>query len=333
MEKIMAVCDVDPEYARQFAEAANERGRTPFTVIPFSGVEPLLEYAKKHEIEILLLGASVTEEMAAGIKARSVIRLSEGGAERGQEKSPWVYKYQSVDGVIREVMAAYCREPMEETYVLLGKRAVVLGVYSPLGRCRKTALALTLGQQLAREGKVLFVSFEEFSGFSRLLETGQKQDLSDVLYFFRQGDFHVMRLRSMVYTLRDMDYILPVQYPEDLEQVSGEDAGLLLEKLAGECGYEYVVVDVGHSLRNRIPVLERCDTIWMPILEDGISAARLEEFDDYLRVTGREHLDEKIRRLKLPRPQGPIRREACLDQLLWGELGDYVRQLMKGGIG
>ncbi len=196
MEKIMAVLDVDPEYARQFAETVNERGGLPFTVIPFSRPEFLLEYAKTHEIEILLLGAEVDESSLKDLSARSVVRFSEGRLQvrktEGQkdgEPDFSVYKYQSVNGIIREVMANYCREPEKEALVMLGKRAQVLGVYSPLGRCMKTSLALSLGQQLAREGRTLFISFDEFSGLSRLLADTGMQDLSDALYFFRQGEF------------------------------------------------------------------------------------------------------------------------------------------------
>lgn len=338
MEKIMAVLDVDPEYARQFAETVNERGGLPFTVIPFSRPEFLLEYAKTHEIEILLLGAEVDESSLKDLSARSVVRLSEGRLQvrktEGQkdgEPDFSVYKYQSVNGIIREVMANYCREPEKEALVMLGKRAQVLGVYSPLGRCMKTSLALSLGQQLAREGRTLFISFDEFSGLSRLLADTGMQDLSDALYFFRQGEFDVMRLRSMVYTLNHMDYVQPVQYPEDLEQVGGEDAALLLEKLAAECGYDHVVVDVSRNFRNLSPILEECDVIYMPVREDAASAARLEEFEHYLQVTGRENLRKKLCRLRLPRMSNLFRRETYLEQLLWGELGDFVRQLLSGG--
>lgn len=338
MEKIMAVLDVDPEYARQFAETVNEKCRVPFTVIPFSGPEPFLEFAKTHKIEILLLGAEVDETFLKDISVRSVVRLSEGRLEvrkmeERKEEGPAfsVYKYQSVNGIIREVMANYCQEPEKEALVMLGRRAQVLGVYSPLGRCMKTSLALSLGQQLAREGRTLFISFDEFSGLSRLLADIGMQDLSDALYFFRQGEFDVMRLRSMVYTLNNMDYVQPVQYPEDLEQVGGEDAALLLEKLAAECGYDYVVVDVSRNFRNLSPILEQCDVVYMPVREDTASVARLEEFDHYLQVTGREHLRKKLYRLRLPRMGNLFRRETYLEQLLWGELGDFARQLLAGG--
>jgi len=330
MEKIMAVYDVDPVYARRFADVANQKERVPFTVIPFSNLETLREYAGKHPVEILLINVSVPREQIEGIAAKSVVTLAEGEVVEASDSFPSVYKYQAADSVIREVMACYCEKPAQNPLVILGRKARVLGVYSPVGRCLKTSLALTLGQQLAKEGKVLYVGLEEFSGFSRIIDGQCKSDFSDVLYFFRQGELNVMRLRSIAYTWKDMDYLPPVRYTEDLEQMTGEEAGRLMEKLASEMGYEYLVADIGRPARNVIPMLECCDVIYMPVKEDGISSAKLEEFEEYLETCGHQALRERIRRVKLPYHSSFGRRDAYMEQLLWGELGDYVRQLLKG---
>ena len=140
----------------------------------------------------------------------------------------------------------------------------------------------------------------------------------------------MMRLRSIVYTWQEMDYLPPVRYPEDLEQMTGEETGKLLEKLALEMGYEYLVVDVGRPGSSLLPILGVCDIVYMPVKEDGISAARLEELDEYLEMVERPDIQEKIRRVKLPYHNDFGRRETYLEQLLWGQLGDYVRQLLKG---
>ena len=330
MEKIMAVYDVDPAYARRFADVTNQKERVPFDVIPFTSMEALQEYGKKHKIEILLISSTVPREQAEAIGAGSVVTLAEGEIVKSVDSYPSVYKYQAADSLIREVIGCYCESPEEAGLVVRGRKARILGIYSPIGRCLKTSLALTLGQQLARDGKVLYLGLDAFAGFSRLIGNSCKNDLSDVLYFFRQGDLTVMRLRSIVYTWQEMDYLPPVRYPEDLEQITGEEMGKLLEKLALEMGYEYLVVDVGRPGGSLLPILGACDIVYMSVKEDGISAARLEELDEYLEMVERPDIQEKIRRVKLPYHNDFGRRETYLEQLLWGQLGDYVRQLLKG---
>ncbi len=330
MEKIIAVLDGDPAYARRFADVANQKEKGLFTVVPFSTAEALREYSGRHRIEILLAGSQVPRSRLEGIPAGTVMTLSEGQMPPGAAGYPGIYKYQAADSVIREVMARYCEQPAEELFAAAGRRARVFGVYSPLGRCRKTSLALTVGQELARDGKVLYMSFDEFSGLSRLLSGEVSHDLSDVLYYLRQGAFNALRLRSLVHTWKDMDYIAPVRYPEDLEQMSGTEAAELLEKLASEAGYEYIVADVGRPAKALTPVLGCCDVIYMPVKEDSVSAARLAEFDQYLETAGRQDIQEKICRVKLP-SQAVRRQEDYPEGLLWGELGDYVRKLLRGG--
>ena len=73
-----------------------------------------------------------------------------------------------------------------------------------------------------------------------------------------------------------------------------------------------------------------CDVVYVPVKDDVVSTAKLEEWKTYLNRSGRSAVWEKLRFLKLPEP-GPLpARESYLEQLLWGQLGDYVRQLLKG---
>ncbi len=329
MDKIMAVYDVDASYAQRFADVVNQKEKAPFTVVPFTSLEALKRYAEHHPIEILLVSSGVPSKTAEEVGAKAVVALVEGEVVPVSEEHPSVYKYQSTDSVIREVMAYYCEKP-QPLLVAVGKRAKVIGIYSPVSRCLKTSLALTMGQQLAREGKVLYIGFEPFAGFTALLEGECRADLSDVLYFFRQEDFGVMRLRSLVYTWKDMDYIPPVKYPEDLEQLTGEEAALLVEQIAVECGYGYLIVDMGQTICSILPVLDNCDVIFMPVKEDCVSAAKLEEFEKYLQVSKREDIKDRIRRVKLPYHSNFGRKDSYMEELLWGELGDYVRNLLKG---
>lgn len=329
MEKIMAVCDVDVCYAERFADVVNQKEQMPFTVVPFTSIDTLKKYAQTHQIEILLVSRAISSDQLKEIRAQSVVTLAEGEIVSAEGSYPSVYKYQSADSVIREVMAYYCETP-QPMMVAVGKRAKVIGVYSPVARCLKTSLALTMGQQLARDGKVLYVGFEAFSGFESLIGGDGRGDLSDILYFFRQENFGIMRLKSIVYNWKDMDYIPPVKYPEDLEQMTGDEAALLVEKLASECGYEYIIVDLGQVICNMVPVLEKCDITYMPVKEDGVSSAKLEEFDNYLKVSHQESIRDRISRVKLPYHSSFGRKDTYMEQLLWGELGDYVRKLLKG---
>lgn len=326
----MAIYDVDQTYASKFADFINQREKLPFTAVSFTSLEKLREYGKSHTIEILLVSYEMRKEVE-GIEAGQVVALCGGEVVEMKEDCPWVYKYQSGGSLVREVLARYCSQPVAEALALLGRRAVTIGIYSPVNRCLKTSLALTMGQLMGRTERVLYLNLEEYSGFSRITGESFVHDLSDVLYLYRQNGCSWLKLKTMIYSWGDLDYIPPVRYGEDLSQVDPEDIARLIEKIAADSGYEKLLVDVGQMGKGAVPILQSCDVVYMPVKEDCISAAKLEEFEDYLRIAGQEKLLERIHKLKLPYHNSFGGRETYMEQLLWGELGDYVRQLIRGG--
>ncbi len=127
--------------------------------------------------------------------------------------------------------------------------------------------------------------------------------MSDLLYYWKMGNYNGMRLSSAVYSMGELDYVPPVRYPEDLEQAGAESLAALIETIAKENDYEILVIQMPGDFRSAVlPVLAVCSVVYMPVLEDRVSAAKLQEFEMYLIKTDNEVLMEKIKRLKLPEP-------------------------------
>lgn len=330
MKRVMAVYDVDPFYAGRFADFANQKEKVPFTVAAFTSMERLQEFARSNPIELLLISDSVNREQVEELQASQVVTLSDGEVIDVKDSYPSVYKYQSTDSVIREVMACYSAAPQLEAFKTAASTCRMIAVYSPVNRCLKTSFSLILGQLLAQDEKVIYINLEEYSGFSAITGETFTGDLSDVLYMYRQGSYHWLKLSSYVYSWGALDYIPPVRYPEDLGEASMDEIIDLLLKIAEESAYDVIIIDAGQFGKRVTDLLEICGTVYMPVKEDCMSAAKLEEFDDYLEKSGKTELLEKIQKIKLPFHSSFGRRDTYMEQLLWGELGDYVRQMLRG---
>ena len=331
-KNIFAVCDLEVEYALNFMDYLNQKKNIPFEIQAFTTVENLITYGKHTHIELLLISGRAMCKEIRELDIGKVIILSEGVHPPELDQYPSVYKYQSSSDVLREVMACYGAEKktMSDQLAVLKKTTEILGVFSPLGRCLKTSFALTLGQILAKDKAVLYLNLEEYSGFTRLINSEYKADLSDVLYLYRQGGYNWMKLKSMISNWGNMDFIPPVRYAEDLSQVAPEDMAQLIDRIARESGYDRLVVDVGQMGRGALPVLSMCNVVYMPVREDYISAAKIEEFEEYLEEADDAGVRDRIQKLRLPRHTGIAKQEGYLEQLIWGEMGDYVRQLLNG---
>ena len=197
MKKMMAVYDADTRYAERLSDYVNRKEKGVFIAQVFTSKEKLAEYAKKHEIDVLLSGERTDSGDISGIPSAQKIYMSEE-TEKQMDSGKEIYKFQSGDDIIREVMAVYSEIPgiRPNTAGATDQSRRIIGVYSPIGRCGKTCLALAIGQILAKEEKVLFVTLDTFTGFTGLLNERWKRDLSDLIYYYKQDRFHVVRLNS-----------------------------------------------------------------------------------------------------------------------------------------
>lgn len=329
MKRILGVYDADPFYAERFAEFANQKERIPFTVVAFTSLSKVQAFSEKQPIEILLVGNQVDKEQLKEVKAGQILELSESREGMNLDNST-IYKYQSSDAVLREVMACYQIQPVQNALMAVGIKSMVIGVYSPINRCGKTSFSMIFGQVMAKECHVLLISLEEHSALSRLTGTMYMGSLSDLIYYYRQGEYSSMRLGSVIYNWGGMDYVPPAVYAEDLAEIQGEELAGLITKIALDGGYDRIIVDMGNLGRGMEPLLEMCQVIYTPIKEDCVSSAKMESWKDYLEKSKRSYLWEKVKLLKLPRLGAVCQTETYLEQLLWGEMGDFVRNLWKG---
>lgn len=332
MKKIMAVYDEDPFYAERLSDYVNRKDKGIFKAQAFTSKERLEEFARGNDIDVLLTGVPVNTEEISELRTAQKIYLTEEPGTDGVEEAAKVYKYQSGDDIIREVMAVYCELPGVKSVFpgLSEKEKRIIGVYSPVGRCGKTSLSLAMGQVLARDEKVLFITLDTFTGFSQLLDEPWKRDLSDLLYYYKQGRFHALRLNSVIYYLGDMAWIPPLRYPDDYSQVSTEEmADFLLQILKGS-SYETIVLDIGNYDRKVLPILDVCQVVYVPVKEDVISQSKMKEFERYVDESGNRMVKSKFHKIHVPIITGTKRMEHFPQELLWGDMGDFVRGLLKG---
>lgn len=107
-KNVIAVCDSDAEYACNFAEYLNSRKKLPFQAEAFTNAGTLCDYAGKNPPEILLIAEADVDSQVEKLGTENMIVLSdEKDKEEGQHK--FVYKYQSAESVIQEVMNYYTR--------------------------------------------------------------------------------------------------------------------------------------------------------------------------------------------------------------------------------
>lgn len=329
-KSVFAVCDLDASYACSLMDYLNGKKTTPFEVQAFTNVESLQAYAQKNAIEILLISTRAMCDEIRNLPISRVIILSDGEPLQDLEEYPFVYKYQSSDQLLSEVLEYYAEaHPQPCAFGNAADRARIYGIYSPVGRSRKTSFALTLGEVLSENHQVLYLNFEEFSGFEELFAKTYRTDISDLIYFSRQkeGGF-IYKLNSVVQTFHELQYIPPALSPADIRDVSGTEWISFLHEICTYGEYDILLLDLSEQVDELFQILRNCDRIYMPVLEDAVSQGKLAQYEKLVRMLDMEDILEKTRRLRLP--VQPLLQENgdIVRQLLRGEMGNYVRRLV-----
>ena len=193
------------------------------------------------------------------------------------------------------------------------KNMDIIGVFSPLGRCLKTSFALALGQILAKERAVLYLNLEEYSGFEELFGKKFSANLSDLFYYVRQGNENLIhRMNGMIQSVNNLDFVPPVRTPSDIQTVCWEDWERLLQAITLQSSYEVLILDIGGGADENFQLLELCT-----------------QFENLLRIWNKEKILEKTEKLHLPFHADNISPESYVEQLVWSQLGDYIRKLLR----
>lgn len=345
MKKILAILTAERRYAERLCDYCNKKKSLLLTAVPFDNTEDCAAFAAKHNIEILLADSGMlkTESFScegrngSAVRAARTIVLEDGisfehaFAEPGGTAYTAVNKYQPAETLIRELMSGCEGRDIYFDTKTTTRPVRVIGVYSPVSRCGKSSFAITLGRMQAKHNKTLYISLEEFSCLGAL--SGDRYDLtlSDAVYHMKQGSLTSQRLYSMIHNIGGLEYLPPMRCADDGNAVTGEDYVKLINEIMKNSLYEVLIIDMDRYADEASELLEICDTVYMPVLQDVMNRMKAESFIAYLMASERKHIADKLIRINAPQPDNTaLQGIAYLDGLLYGSMGDMIRELGEG---
>jgi hypothetical protein len=333
MRRILAILDNDAEYGKRFAAYLNEHELTGFKATAFSDLAAFRSFRKSFFVEILLAAENLAADIHEAADGAKVILLSEDGFAPAEEKRPFrapaLFKYRSAETLSREIMRLYADDGTHSVSRTQAGICEILGIYSPVNRCGKTSLAISLGLVKAARGRTLLISLEEYAGIFMEIAKEADSDFSDVIYCYLQGMYSWSRLKAAVHSFGKLDYIPPVRCMEDISQVSSEDLGRLLKRIAEESGYSTIILDFGTFGRRAAELLDLCTRIFMPVVKDSASRMKVDSFMEYLEKAGKAEIKEKTVKCELPFDTDAARENSMTNPSYYesGLLADYAGKL------
>ena len=325
MRRIIAIVDPDRSYAGKLSEYINTHENGGLKAVTFSDAENFKSNCSGYDTRILLIDENEFKKFHEGDSRGVVICLSEDCFSATANRT--INKFSRADLITQYILGEYAEHaPVVLSHISI-KRSHTIMVYSPVNRCGKTTFSILMSQVLGRKGKCLLIVLDEFSGAFRNIAAEAVSDFSDVIYSYRQGRYSWAKLSQSVCRFGNADYIAPVRYSEDLSVIDTAQMIELLSRIICESGYDSIILDMGCYGKHVADVTEICDEIYMPILNDGISKCKVDEFKESLEQNGRTDILPRIKELELPHEERLDNPECTEEEYSYGKLYDYTRNL------
>ncbi len=221
---------------------------------------------------------------------------------------------------------------------LEGENLQVVGVYSPVKRCGKTSLAVLFAEILARKGNSMMVCMDHYTE----IFTDEDQNIAELIYYLSRdmqlGVQEEAADEEIAYEqfIKKWDaffYIAASPFVESMMQIPAESFCRWIQILRNKKEYQYLILDLSDGIENLYQILDQCDVIFMPVLEDCISKGKVQQFEKQIKaMMGGElwkQLRYRIYQVKLPEAMEADGEENYYRELIWSDMGDFAEQLLE----
>lgn len=330
---ILGILDCDEEYAYHLMSYMNRKENFLLEARIFTNIESIIVFLENHIIEVLLLGEitfMTSLEIYNKKEIKQIFYLSSSNLVEEESDYLSIYKYQSTENLIKDVMSSYLEQTDSihtmKHYTIKNKK--VISVYSPCGGSGKTTTTFLLGYLYAQTSHVLIVNLESIAGEYKGISLNEHHGtLSDFIYYVKEGKKNISyKLSTMIVKIDNIDYLLPVDHYEDLYQLEPMDMQKVLKVLIEESEYDYIIFDIGILNKSIEVILEASEHIYMPSLGQIKYQDKWKRFIKFLELDQCAYIKEKIIDLKLPYDH--LLKEDSLkwDILKKGEVVTYIRK-------
>ncbi len=182
--------------------------------------------------------------------------------------------------MMEKLLAEDSRE--EESKEPNKKPLKIISVYSPIGGCGKSLIALGLARKLRKlDQSVLIVGCDEMQSISGFLESEECADpvLAEVL---RQpgGDIYWNILQNVEYE-GEVRYLLPFAKPLSAMGIGADEMELMIKTIKEKQDFDYVILDIGSALNTGAQkLLHLSDSIILVTEPNEISVKKMKKLVD-----------------------------------------------------
>lgn len=330
-DNICVIYDDDESYAKRLMGIINDSKDIPYRAKVFTKEEEFNRYILANKTDVLMVNE---EQYTYGINHEdiktddnSVIVLCEDEKEAGiindkKEKGLiGVCKYQPA----YQLLGSITRQRPDRTQRVedITRHIGVYGFNSTL----RVTLAMVIAAAYSKKGRTLFINLDEFSGIEHIMMSDGCSNLSDVFYMFKQaGEHFTQQIRECIKANELFDYIPAVVCADDISYVNDRLISGLLDELAHNLKYDYIVVNISEGINKPWSIMGRCSNVYISDSGDYIENCRFNNLKRYFIESGKEAIVDRMMRINLKMKD--TMDEGFLKRIMYTDAYGYVSSLL-----
>ena len=299
MKHTLMVCDKNKQYANKVAGYINSKDGFPFEARVPNTLERA-EFEKKGlNIDIILIDEHIAGQTTGYASEADIILLS-GDSLKQDGNRKVIYKYQSIDGIIKELLLYASSKDNLKNLICRKNQMKIIGLFSPIRRSGQTTLGLAIGQNLSRKYRTLFISLDCYGGISKEITTiPWSGDLSDLLYSINNDAKDISTLIGGASgSIGSLDIMPPMDRHYDLISISFEEWRRFLRHIEDQTDYEFVILDMSKAVQGLTQLIALCNKLIVTVVDEEKNRSRLESY--MKEIESIENIERNTKYINIP---------------------------------
>lgn len=265
----IGIYDSDPHYCVRLMEYINMRADIPLKCAAFSTEHAIEDYLIHNRLDMLLVGES--------IQYAGTVRCARLVADRvPEEGTDCIYKYQKADDIVVRILQLFGAETARADM-----RQRIYSVYSPIGRCGKTSLALGLCNYYKGS---LYIGMDAYAGYTGMgMPDIERRKTETFMYYLLSKNEKILSvINDSPICQTSFTAIYNCSYFPDWHLTEDSHVSWLCELIRRKEIFSCTVFDVGSGMSVDAGISECFDCVLIPVLEDPVSREKLKCFKEYV---------------------------------------------------
>lgn len=239
--KGFVILDNDATYAAALARYIKLNRTDIIAIQVFTDVDMFLEYIRKNRISMAIIGqsaSSLVKEDLIKVDITTIELVEEIDNANGLDL---IYKYQSAKNILHSI---------ENILIASGQKekskdeadSQTISILSPTGSISTAVMALAIANYISKKERTLYLNLNPFSGLEKIIWTEHHKGLSDILYYYRQGEASILNMQQTYRMVGNIVYIPQADHYADMFSMEAKDINQLIKEAKEELSCTKVVI-------------------------------------------------------------------------------------------